>query len=140
MGPEALPPVSPSMDAHHSRVALYLHCHITSISSVPALSSAILEGACIHGLWLAGGRFEPGFGVAELGAAVGEALSWAEGHPSEVREIVKRATHFATHFLNRDAVDCYFMQVLHEVAGLGRGPPQLPADVRNPHWNAYDGV
>lgn len=85
-----------------------------------------------------GGRFEPGFSAAELGAAVGEALSWAEEHSSKVREIVQRATHFATHHLNKDAVDCYLMQVLLGVAGLRQGPLQLPDNVRTPNWNAYD--
>lgn len=56
-------------------------------------------------------RFEPGFTAEQMGAAVREAIDWAEQHPVEVRAIVQRATGFATRYLNRDAVDCYLLQV-----------------------------
>ena len=56
-------------------------------------------------------RFEPGFSAEQMGVAVEEAIGWAEQHPAEVRAIVLRATAFAKHFLNRDAVDCYLLQV-----------------------------
>ena len=56
-------------------------------------------------------RFEPGFGVDQMGAAVQEAIDWAEQHPVEVRKIVQSATAFASRYLNRDATDCYLMQV-----------------------------
>lgn len=93
----------------------------------------------IMGVWMLS-RFEPSYGAAELGAAVHEALGWAEGHPSKVREIVRQFSQFATRYLNRDGVDCYFLRVLRGVAALGEGPIQLPADVRSPHWNAHDGT
>ena len=46
-----------------------------------------------------------------MGAAVREAVEWAERHPEEVSAIVQRATAFARRFLNRDAIDCYLLQV-----------------------------
>ena len=57
-------------------------------------------------------RFEPGFTAEQMGASVKEAVDWAEQHPVEVRAIVQRATAFAQRFLNRDAVDCYLLQVV----------------------------
>lgn len=83
-------------------------------------------------------RFEAGFNTAEMSAAVEEAVSWAEGHPLKLREIVKEATQFATGMLNRDAVDCYLLQVLRGVADLDPGLLKLPNDVRDPEWNSYD--
>ena len=62
-----------------------------------------------------GFRFKPGFTAEQMGAAMEEAVGWAEQHPAEVRAIVLRATAFAKRFLSRDAVDCYLLQVpLHE--------------------------
>ena len=56
-------------------------------------------------------RFEPGFTAGQMGAAVKEAIDWAELHPVEVRAIVQRGTAFAKRYLNRDAIDCYLLQV-----------------------------
>ncbi len=57
-----------------------------------------------------------------MGAAVREAIDWAERHPAELRAIVQRATAFAKRFLNRDAIDCYLLQVSAVLQLLPHGP------------------
>ena len=73
-----------------------------------------------------------------MSAAVEEAITWAEEHQHKVREIVEQATQLATRILNRDGVDCYFLQVLQGVANLSATLTTLPNDARDPEWNKYD--
>lgn len=76
--------------------------------------------------------------MGDMGAAIDEALRWAESHPLEVKDIVHQSTQFAKHFLDNRALDCYFLQVLRKVAALAGGPLHLPDDAVIPHWDMFD--
>ncbi len=48
--------------------------------------------------------------------------------------IVAESTRVAEQFLNADAVDCYYMQLLSRIHGLMTDRTGLPRDAELPDW------
>ena len=52
----------------------------------------------------------------------------------QVRMIVAESTRVAEQFLNADAVDCYYMQLLSSIHALMTDRTGLPHDAELPDW------